>query len=165
MSWIRSQSDDRQSDTPKVSSERNYNRDMNSPPLNSTPAQSSTESAKIGESIQIKGTVSGNENLIIDGSVQGTIELEGHSLIIGPNARIEAGLRAKSVIIEGDVKGDITADDKIQITSSGSVAGDLRAPRMALGDGARFAGSVDMGNEKAVRATEAAKPEYAGVNR
>ena len=166
MSWMRSKSDNPQS-------EANYDRDMKSPARAPKQAQSSSGSATIGSSIRIEGTLTGNEDLTIDGKVQGKIKLSGHSLTIGPNGKIEAGLRAKSVIVEGEVKGNITADDKIQITASGSVDGDLRAPRIALDDGACFAGSVDMGNASEARPEpqkapgEAAgdKPKYASVAR
>ncbi len=157
MSWMRSKSDDPQS-------EPNYNRDMKPPARAPKQAQSFAGSAKLGPSIQIEGTLTGNEDLTIDGKVQGRIKLSGHSLTIGPNGKIEAGLRAKSVIVQGEVKGNITADDKIQITASGSVKGDLRAPRIALDDGARFAGSVDMGKVPAASGeAEGNKPKFSNV--
>jgi len=152
MSWIRSKSDNPQSDAPSVVTAPDYNRDMKSPPRRSKQAGSpsaSAANATIGSSIQIEGTLTGNEDLTIDGRVQGKVRLNGHALIVGPNGRIEATLRVKSVIVQGEVNGNITADDKVQITSSGSVVGDLRSPRIALDDGARFKGSVDMGSEKA----------------
>ena len=166
MSWMRSKSDNPQS-------EPNYNRDMKSPGGAPKQAQASAGNAHIGPSIRIEGTLTGNEDLTIDGKVRGRIKLTGHSLTIGPNGKIEAGLQAKSVIVQGEVKGNITADDKIQITASGSVDGDLRAPRIALDDGACFAGSVDMGNasearpepQKAPGVAAGDKPKYASVAR
>jgi len=157
MSWMRTKSDDPQS-------EPNYNRDMKPPARAPKQAQSFTGSANIGSSIRIDGTLTGNEDLTIDGQVQGRIKLDGHLLTIGPNGKIEGGLRAKSVIVEGEVKGNITADDKIQITASGSVEGDLRAPRIALDDGACFAGSVDMGKVPAASGeAEGNKPKFSNV--
>ena len=137
MSWMRSKSDSPQP-------EPSYNRDMKSPARAPKQKQSSAGSANFGSSIRIEGTLTGNEDLTIDGKLRGKIKLSGHALTIGPNGKIEASLRAKSIIVEGEVKGNITADDKIQITADGSVVGDLRAPRIALDDGACFAGSVDM---------------------
>ncbi len=173
MSWMRSKSDNPQSESPNAVSEPSYNRDKKSPPRAPKQARSPAGSAIIGPSIRIEGTLTGNEDLTIDGKIQGRIKLSGHALTIGPNGKIEAGLRAKSVIVEGEVKGDITADDKIQITADGSVVGDLRAPRIALDDGACFAGSVDMGKASEARPEpqkapgEAAgdKPKYASVAR
>ena len=164
MNWIRHKSDDPQSEAPNAVTEPNYNRDMKSTDPQPKQARSSAGSAKIGKSIRIEGTLTGNEDLTIDGKVQGRIKLSGHSLTIGPNGKIEADLRARLVVVRGEVKGNITADDKIQITANGSVEGDLRAPRIALDDGARFTGSVEMG--KAPEASgEAAgdKPKFANA--
>ena len=100
--------------------------------------------ASIGQSIQIKGELTGNEDLIIDGQVDGKIHLEEHNLTVGENGRITADIRAKGVVVLGQVTGNITATDRIEITPSGSVQGDLRAQRVALADGATFRGSIDM---------------------
>ena len=150
MSWMRTKPEGQNAEAPTAVAAPNYNRDMKSPAIAPKPkqARSSTGSATIGKSIQIEGTLTGSEDLSIDGRIQGRIKLNGHALTIGPNGKIEAGLRAKVVIVQGQVKGNITADDKIQITASGTVEGDLKAPRIALEDGARFAGSVDMGPAK-----------------
>ncbi len=163
MSWIRSKSGNPQSEAPNAVSEPSHNRDMKAPAREPKQARSSAGSAKIGKSIRIEGTLTGNEDLTIDGKVQGRIKLSGHSLTIGPNGKIEAGLRARLVVVRGEVKGNITADDKIQITANGSVEGDLRAPRIALDDGAYFAGSVDMGTEKASGEAAGDKPKFANV--
>ncbi len=148
MSWMRTKPEGQDAEAATAVATPNYNRDMKSPPIAPKPARSATGHATIGKSIQIEGTLTGSEDLSIDGRIQGRIKLTGHALTIGPNGKIEAGLRAKVVIIQGQVKGNITADDRIQITSSGTVEGDLKAPRVALEDGARFAGSVDMGPTK-----------------
>ena len=98
----------------------------------------------IGQSIEIKGELTGNEDLIIDGKVEGKIDLKDHNLTIGKNGRIKAEIHASSVVVNGEVVGDINADDKVEIAPSGSVHGDLRAPRVALADGSSFKGSIDM---------------------
>ena len=98
----------------------------------------------IGQSVQIKGELKGNEDLTIDGMVDGKILVKDHNLTIGANGRITAEVHAKTVVVVGQVVGNITADDKVEIAPSGSVEGDLRAPRVALADGARFKGSIDM---------------------
>jgi cytoskeletal protein CcmA (bactofilin family) len=156
MSWMRPLSDDQKADAPRSGSEPNYNRDMSPPPLPSPQERSSAGSATLGQSIRIEGTLTGNEDLTLNGSVKGQVIVNGHSLTIGPNGKIEAKLSAKSVIVEGQVIGNITADDKIQITPSGTVKGDLLAPRIALEDGATFSGRMEMGTEKAAGATQAA---------
>ncbi len=98
----------------------------------------------IGQSVQIKGELTGNEDLTIEGSVDGKILVKDHDLTIGPNGRITAEVHAKTVIVVGQVQGNITADDKVEIAPSGSVHGDIRAPRVAIADGAKFRGSIDM---------------------
>jgi cytoskeletal protein CcmA (bactofilin family) len=98
----------------------------------------------IGQSVQIKGELTGNEDLTIDGRVDGKIIVKDHNLTIGANGRISAEVHAKTVIIVGQISGNITADDKVEIAPTGSVEGDIRAPRVAISDGARFKGSVDM---------------------
>jgi cytoskeletal protein CcmA (bactofilin family) len=98
----------------------------------------------IGQSVQIKGELTGNEDLTIEGMVDGKILVKDHNLTIGTNGKISAEVHAKTVVVVGQVMGNITADDKIEIAPSGSVEGDLRAPRVAIADGARFKGSIDM---------------------
>lgn len=102
----------------------------------------------IGQSVQIKGELTGNEDLTIEGTVDGKIMVRDHSLTIGTNGKITAEVHAKTVVVVGQVMGNITADDKVEIAPSGSVDGDIRAPRVAISDGARFKGSIDMERSK-----------------
>ena len=103
----------------------------------------------IGQSVQIKGTLNSNEDLTIEGKVDGKILVKDHNLTIGANGRIIAEVHAKTVMVVGTVNGNITADDKVEIAPSGTVNGDIRAPRVAISDGAKFKGSVDMGAKAA----------------
>ncbi len=103
--------------------------------------------ATIGQSVQIEGELTGQEDLVIDGKIDGKIVLDGHHLTVGPNGRIHAEVHAKSVQVNGEVSGNILADDKVEISSSGSVLGDITAPRVALADGSSFKGSIDMGSK------------------
>jgi cytoskeletal protein CcmA (bactofilin family) len=98
----------------------------------------------IGKSVVIKGELNGSEDLTIEGHVEGTIQLRDHVLTIGPNGRIKAQVFAKSVIVLGEVTGNVTASDKVDIRDNGSVDGDIVAPRVAIAEGAHFRGSVDM---------------------
>jgi cytoskeletal protein CcmA (bactofilin family) len=123
------------------------------------------EIVNIGKSIVIKGELNGSEDLTVEGQVEGTIQLKEHVLTIGPNGRIRAQVFAKSVIVLGDVHGNITASDKVDIRDNGSVEGDLIAPRVAIAEGAHFRGSVDM-QRKAAPAGDskaAAQPAPAGA--
>ena len=98
----------------------------------------------IGKSVVIKGELNGSEDLTIEGHVEGTIQLRDHILTIGPNGRIKAQVFAKSVVVLGEVTGNVTASDKVEIRDAGSVDGDIIAPRVAIAEGAHFRGSVDM---------------------
>jgi cytoskeletal protein CcmA (bactofilin family) len=98
----------------------------------------------IGKSVVIKGELQGSEDLTIEGHVEGTIQLREHVLTIGPNGRIKAQVFAKSVVVLGEVTGNVSATDKVDIRDAGSVDGDIVAPRVAIAEGAHFRGSVDM---------------------
>ena len=98
----------------------------------------------IGKSVVIKGELNGSEDLTIEGHVEGTIQLRDHVLTIGPNGKIKAQVFAKAVIVLGEVTGNVTASDKVDIRDNGSVDGDIISPRVAIAEGAHFRGSVDM---------------------
>ena len=123
----------------------------------------------IGKSVVIKGELNGSEDLTIEGHVEGTIQLRDHVLTIGPNGRIKAQVFAKSVIVLGEVTGNVTASDKVDIRDNGSVDGDIVAPRVAIAEGAHFRGSVDMqrkgggqqGQQAAKSAAQPAQPQAA----
>lgn len=116
----------------------------------------------IGQSIQIKGELTGNEDLTIEGKVDGKIFLKDHNLTIGANGRITAEIHAKTVMVIGEVVGNITADDKVEIAATGSMKGDIVAPRVVLADGGRFKGSIDMDRKPGASAQTAVKPPLAG---
>ena len=98
----------------------------------------------IGKSVVIKGELNGSEDLTIEGHVEGTIQLRDHVLTIGPNGRIKAQVFAKTVIVLGEVNGNVSASEKVEIRDGGSVDGDIISPRVAIAEGAHFRGSVDM---------------------
>jgi cytoskeletal protein CcmA (bactofilin family) len=111
----------------------------------------------IGKSVVIKGELNGSEDLTIEGHVEGTIQLRDHVLTIGPNGKIKAQVFAKSVIVLGEVTGNVTASDKVDIRDNGSVDGDIVSPRVAIAEGAHFRGSVDM-QRKGGQPAQATKP-------
>ena len=117
----------------------------------------------IGKSVVIKGELTGSEDLTIEGHVEGKIELRQNVLTIGPNGRIKAQVFAKSVVILGEVTGNVTASEKVDLRDNGSVDGDIAAPRVAIAEGAHFRGSIDMQRAgakpgEAPKAGEAPKP-------
>jgi cytoskeletal protein CcmA (bactofilin family) len=107
-------------------------------------SHSERDTVNIGKSVIIKGELSGSEDLTIEGQIEGKIELKQNVLTIGPNARIKAQVFAKTVVVQGEVHGNVTASERVEIRDSGSVDGDLSAPRVAISDGAHFRGSIDM---------------------
>jgi cytoskeletal protein CcmA (bactofilin family) len=127
------------------------------PPVGAPPAAEATRmtpsesprgmektTVNIGKSVVIKGELNGSEDLTIEGQVEGKIELRQNVLTIGPNGRIKAQVFAKAVIILGEVTGNVTATEKVDIRDNGSVDGDIAAPRVAIAEGAHFRGSIDM---------------------
>jgi cytoskeletal protein CcmA (bactofilin family) len=120
----------------------------------------------IGKSVVIKGELNGSEDLTIEGHVEGTIQLRDHVLTIGPNGRIKAQVFAKAVIVLGEVTGNVTASEKVDIRDNGSVDGDIVSPRVAIAEGAHFRGSVDMqrkgdGKAQPAAAAKTAQPQPA----
>jgi cytoskeletal protein CcmA (bactofilin family) len=110
----------------------------------------------IGKSVVIKGELSGSEDLTIEGHVEGRIELRDNVLTIGPNGKIRAEVFAKSVIVLGEVSGNVTASEKVDIRDNGSVDGDIASPKVAIAEGAHFRGSVDMQRAGAKAASQPA---------
>ena len=98
----------------------------------------------IGQSIKIKGEITGNEDLVIKGSVEGTIDLAEHEVTIGDSGKVRADIKGKTVTINGEVTGDISGTEKVVISKTGRVRGNIISPRMMLEDGAVFKGSIDM---------------------
>ncbi|MCZ6747027.1 MAG: polymer-forming cytoskeletal protein [Acidobacteria bacterium] len=114
----------------------------------------------IGQSICIRGELTGDEDLTIEGRVEGKIDLKEHNLTIGPKGRIQAEIRAKSVIVRGEVNGNVHAGERVELAETGRVIGDIVSPRIIIADGARFKGSVDMSGKDT---TARAKPEGKSV--
>ncbi len=98
----------------------------------------------IGQSICIRGELTGDEDLTIEGRVEGKIDLKDHNLTIGPKGRIQAEVNAKTVTVRGEVSGNVHAGERVELAETGRVIGDIVAPRIVIADGARFKGTVDM---------------------
>lgn len=104
--------------------------------------------AWIGGSVLVKGDVVSSEDLVIDGQVQGTIELGDHSLTIGSSAAVVADLVARNVTIYGIVKGDVVGSVKVELKSTAKVEGNIDAPKFVMEEGATLSGKVDTGARK-----------------
>lgn len=114
-----------------------------------TRAAGGAERATIGRSITIKGEVTGDEDLLIQGRVDGSVDLEQHSVTVGSEGDVKASIIGRVVMVEGRVEGNINADEQVVLRSSAWVQGDITAPRVVLEDGARFRGGIDMGDAAA----------------
>jgi cytoskeletal protein CcmA (bactofilin family) len=141
---------------PSVSGPAGYANDSPSPRAD-LPSHEERDRVKVGgTSVIIKGEITGNEDLTIEGQVDGKIELRQHILTIGRSAKIKAHVFAKAVVIQGEVHGNVTATEKVDIRDAGSVDGDVSAPRVAIADGAHFRGSIDMQRQAAPKPGEKA---------
>jgi cytoskeletal protein CcmA (bactofilin family) len=105
--------------------------------------------AHIGKSVVVKGELSGSEDLFVDGEVEGSIELRGNSLTIGPNGRVRANVNARDIVVQGKVDGNLRATDRVDLKKSALVTGDIITQRIAIEDGAFFKGSVDIQRQEA----------------
>src|SRR5213594_2798570 len=128
-------------------------------PPRSNVAEPRKEGATIGPSIAIKGDLSGDEDLIIQGRVEGKIDLKQNNITIGKNGRVKADVYGKVICIEGEVERNLFGQDQIVVRSSGNVRGNITAPRVALEDGSRFKGSIDMEPRAADKQKQAAPAE------
>ena len=118
------------------------------------------EFAHIGKSVVIRGELSGSEDLYVDGQVEGSIEMRGNHLIIGPNGQVRANVNARGVIVQGKLEGNIRAAERAELKKSAIVVGDIVTQRIAIEDGGYFKGKVEIQREAAkTEAPVAAKTE------
>ena len=122
-----------------------------------------TEFAHIGKSVIIKGELSGSEDLYIDGQVEGSIELSGNRLIIGPHGQVRANVNAKGVVVQGKLDGNIRASERAELTKSAVAVGDIVAQRVAIEEGAYFKGKVDIQKDMAKAEAPKAVPVSASA--
>jgi cytoskeletal protein CcmA (bactofilin family) len=121
---------------------------------------SGSSTARLGASLHIKGEITGNEDLQIDGSVEGLVQLDDRKLTVGASARVTADLVAREVIVYGNVKGNLRARDRIEIKKDGSVVGDLTTARIMIEDGAYFKGSIEIDKAGDTGESDLEKPAY-----
>src|SRR5260221_5384276 len=111
----------------------------------------------IGKSVQIRGELTGSEDLYLDGEIEGNIDLRDHSLIIGPNGRIKAGITARDLVVHGRLEGNVTATGRVELKKSCTLIGDVATQRIVIEDGAFFKGAIDIKEGKEIK-TEVRKP-------
>ena len=113
---------------------------------------SGRKSGMIGPSITIHGDVTGEEDLVVDGVIEGTVNLKENNLVVSENGKVTANVNARIIRVDGEVKGELRGTEQVSISPTGKVSGDIRAPRVVLEDGCQFKGSVDMESDKAAAA-------------
>ena len=141
---------------------------VSEPPAAPRPVTTTTaDQATIGKSLVIKGEVTGSESLYIDGRVEGSINLSGNRVTVGRNGVVAANINAREIVVLGKVRGNLTASDRVDIRSDGSLTGDVIAARISIEDGAFFKGGIDIrkggqpqskpnGEDKSIPASETA---------
>jgi len=127
------------------------------PPVVRPVTTTTSDQATIGKSLVIKGEVTGSESLYIDGRVEGSINLSGNRVTIGRNGVVAANISAREIVVLGKVRGNLTASDRVDIRSDGSLTGDVVAARISIEDGAFFKGGIDI--RKAGSAGTGTKPD------
>ena len=133
---------------------------MSTAPAASHHVSDSRGPAVIGKSVMIKGQIFSREDLTIDGEVEGSVELHEHRLTVGPHGKLQAGVKAREIVVLGSVHGNVEASDKIDIRKDARLVGDIKTARIVIEDGAYFKGSIDIARPEATKpsSTPAAKP-------
>ncbi|HZF31974.1 MAG TPA: polymer-forming cytoskeletal protein [Gammaproteobacteria bacterium] len=147
-------------DKPAESAPRDAQRPDTSPRPEASRSAGLRDAAVIGPSIHIDGDVRGEEDLLIEGEVNGTVQLKNNSLTIGPNGKVRADVSANSVYVDGYMEGDLFGSERVHIRKSAQVHGNVTSPRVSLEDGAKFKGSIEM-DPQAAQSTQrnnASKP-------
>jgi len=125
--------------------------------------------ANIGKSISIRGDLTGNEDMVIEGQVEGKVDLPNNQLTVGANGKVKAEIHAKGVVVVGHVEGNIFGLERIEIQATGRVEGDVTAPKLVVAEGAQLNGAIQMsqkGNRTAAASTETTEaPAAAGVRK
>jgi cytoskeletal protein CcmA (bactofilin family) len=123
------------------------------PQAQQSSAPQAKEHAMIGPKVSIKGNLTGEEDLLIEGSLEGKIEMRRHSVTIGKKGQVKADIYGKIIVIEGTVEGNLYGEEQLIVRQSGTVRGNIVSPRVALEDGSNFMGSIDMSPKEQATAT------------
>ena len=118
-------------------------------PVQRNPQPPASSLPTVGQKIRLKGEITGEEDLLIEGQVEGSVVLRSHAVTIGEEGEVKASIVGRTITVKGSVKGNLTADEQIVLHSSATVEGDLTAPRVMMEDGATFRGGIDMGTPSA----------------
>src|SRR5262249_18314554 len=126
---------------------------LSASPIRPTEFESPRGAASIGKSVTIKGQIFSREDLVVDGEIEGAIELNEHRLTVGTNGRVRAGVKAREIVVLGSIEGNVEALDKIDIRTDAKRVGDIKTARIVIEDGAYFKGSIDIVRTETPKAT------------
>jgi cytoskeletal protein CcmA (bactofilin family) len=128
-------------------------------PFKAPEPESTRGQASIGKAVKINGQIYSKEDLYVDGDVEGTIELQEHRLTIGPNGKVHSSVKAREVVVLGNIQGNVDASDKLEIRKDARLVGDIKTARIIIEDGAYFKGSIDIvKNEPAKSSSASSQP-------
>ena len=127
-------------------------------PRNYEPTPVTSGSATIGKAVMVKGQIFSREDLYIDGDVEGNVELAEHRLTVGPNGKVKAGVKAREIVVLGNIQGNVEATDKVEIRKEARLTGDIKTARIVIEDGAYFKGGIDIVRTEVRPSAAAAKP-------
>jgi cytoskeletal protein CcmA (bactofilin family) len=151
-----------ESTTPVVKSQEA--RPMSTEPIRPSASIPVGSGARLGASLRVKGEISGNEDLHIDGTVEGLVQLDDRKLTVGIAAKLTADVIAREIIVYGSVKGNLRARDRIEIKKDGSVVGDLTTARISIEDGAYFKGAIEIDRQALEAGAGSSQPAYSRVS-
>src|SRR5437660_1133046 len=150
--------------TPPVSPEpKKEASPLSTAPVRTAPEHESRGAASIGKSVTIKGQIFSREDLIVDGEIEGAIELNEHRLTVGPNGRVRAGIKAREIVVLGSIDGNVEALDKIDIRKDAKLIGDIKTARIIIEDGAYFKGSIDIVRNEQPKPAQQPRPQAAAA--
>ncbi len=133
------------------------------------PDEEGSQVANIGKSIAIRGDLTGNEDMVIEGQVEGKVDLPNNQLTVGANGNVKAEINAKAVVVVGHVVGNVHGVERVEIQATGKVEGDVTAPKLVVAEGAQLNGAIQMtqkgGRSGAAGAEPAPAPNTAGVRK
>jgi len=147
---------------PVVSEPKKEALPLSTSPIRTTEIEPSRGAASIGKSVTIKGQIFSREDLVVDGEIEGAIELNEHRLTVGANGRVRAGVKAREIVVLGTIEGNVEALDKIDIRKDAKLVGDIKTARIVIEDGAYFKGSIDIVRTETPKAA-APRPQAAPV--
>lgn len=136
---------------------------MPSAPVKTPESEPPRGVAAIGKSVMIKGQIFSREDLYLDGEMEGTVEVPEHRLTIGPHGKLQAGIKAREVVVLGSISGNVEAGEKIDIRKEARLVGDIKTGRIVIEDGAYFKGSIDIVKPEAGKPAAPPRPQAAAA--